>query len=529
MFWADQISENLADEIIHDSKTPSGPVHVGALRGVILHDTVFKILTLQKKNLKTKMLYGCDDFDPMDELPDVLPPDFQDFMGQPLYTVPPPPNSDAQNLSDHYMNQFVQVYQNLGAKPIFYKMSHLYQQGKLNPIIQQILEQKNLIREIYFKVSGSKKNSDWYPFQVICQKCQKIGTTLVHHFDGKNVEYTCQTHLVKWASGCGYHGQVSPFDGNGKLPWKLEWIAKWKYFDVSFEGSGKDHSSRGGSRDVSNSIFSQIFQKTPPKDMPYEFFLVNKKKMSSSKNIGFSAKDIVQFLPPEILRFLMVRYPPHATIDFDPSIENTIPSLFDEYDRCAQLFFSQDFQNPLARAFELSNPTSSPQYFQPRFFPRFSTIATLVQIPHVNIQHKVQLLKQNPLQPQDIQELKKRNHYAHLWLQNYAPTSFKFHLLTQFPESIRPKITPQLQLFIQTILPIFQNQILHSPLTGEFIHQQIYSNAKKLSIKPSKAFQFLYQIFIGQKYGPRLGTFLAALDQQFLVQRLTLALPKKIS
>jgi len=30
--------------VINDSKTPSGRVHVGALKGVILHDAVFRAL-----------------------------------------------------------------------------------------------------------------------------------------------------------------------------------------------------------------------------------------------------------------------------------------------------------------------------------------------------------------------------------------------------------------------------------------------------------------------------------------------------
>ena len=52
---------------------------------------------------------------------------------------------------------------------------------------------------------------------------------------------------------------MSPFDGRGKLPWKLEWVAKWVTFPVTIEGAGKDHSTKGGSRDVSEACLRAIY------------------------------------------------------------------------------------------------------------------------------------------------------------------------------------------------------------------------------------------------------------------------------
>jgi len=44
MFWTEEIAARVADagpQIVNDSKTPSGRVHVGALRGVLIHDAIF--------------------------------------------------------------------------------------------------------------------------------------------------------------------------------------------------------------------------------------------------------------------------------------------------------------------------------------------------------------------------------------------------------------------------------------------------------------------------------------------------------
>ena len=49
---------------------------------------------------------------------------------------------------------------------------------------------------------------------------------------------------------CGRSNQ--PVRGAGKLPWKLEWVAKWKVLPVTVEGAGKDHMGAGGSHKVAD-------------------------------------------------------------------------------------------------------------------------------------------------------------------------------------------------------------------------------------------------------------------------------------
>ena len=45
MFWADELASALSGpQVVNDSKTPSGTVHVGSLRGVVLHDAIARAL-----------------------------------------------------------------------------------------------------------------------------------------------------------------------------------------------------------------------------------------------------------------------------------------------------------------------------------------------------------------------------------------------------------------------------------------------------------------------------------------------------
>ena len=62
MHWTDEVAETLKNypmpansggvHIINDSKTPSGRAHVGALRGVLIHDAMFR--TLKERGVAVK-------------------------------------------------------------------------------------------------------------------------------------------------------------------------------------------------------------------------------------------------------------------------------------------------------------------------------------------------------------------------------------------------------------------------------------------------------------------------------------------
>jgi lysyl-tRNA synthetase class 1 len=45
VYWADELAAAVSGpQIVNDSKSPSGTVHVGSLRGVVLHDAIHRAL-----------------------------------------------------------------------------------------------------------------------------------------------------------------------------------------------------------------------------------------------------------------------------------------------------------------------------------------------------------------------------------------------------------------------------------------------------------------------------------------------------
>lgn len=513
MFWADEIIEDIIVKIKKDSylitdwKTPSGHIHVGALRGVIIHDLVCR--GLKAKDKKTAFQYGFDDFDPMDGLPIYVDQSFKKYMGMPLNKVPAP-DGKSKNYADQFLKEFQKVFNKLGIEPKIALSSEMYQKGEFNEAIKIILDHAQDIRRIYKEISGSDKGDDWFPFQVVCPKCGKIGTTKVTDWNGKEVTFQCEKELVKWAEGCGHQGSISPFDGNGKLPWKVEWPAKWYITKTDIEGEGKDHFAAGGSRDVADTIFRKIFQKTPPFDIRYEHILVSGAKMSSSKGLGVTAFDMADFLLANIIRFLFTRTRYKRAIDFQPE-GDTIPILYDEYDRAIEAFI-KDPKSDLGRAYYYTNTGSQTP---PQYLLRFSKIAYMLQMPRADIFEYAKKEKGSDLIEIEKQEIENRIEIARKWLEKFAPESFKFKVLDNLPKDL--KLSKIQKEFLQKISDIIKTK---DAWQGEDLHQEIHNLKKEMEIPPREAFSAIYLIFIGKDSGPQAGWLLASLDKNFVIKRL---------
>jgi lysyl-tRNA synthetase class 1 len=258
MIWVDREAKRLKErglpqEWADDMKTPSGRIHVGSLRGVIVHDLIYK--ALKQIGVNSKYSYVFNDMDPMDGMPSYLDAKKWDkYMGWPLYKIPSP-EEGAESFAKFYAQEFIDVFNSLNCKPLIIWSHELYRSGKMDPIVKLFLDEADKVREIYKTVAKAEKPADWYPYNPVCQNCGKIGTTKVYKWDGQYVHYRCEEKMVTWAAGCGHEGKVEPKGENGKLPWKLDWPAHWKVIGVTIESSGKDHMSSGGSYDMAVHFF----------------------------------------------------------------------------------------------------------------------------------------------------------------------------------------------------------------------------------------------------------------------------------
>lgn len=516
MFWADRLAteirktrrpKNGSTYIVRDEKTMSGRVHVGSMRSVAVHGLVADVLNAA--GTKTEFVYEINDFDPFDSVPGYLDQGvFKAHIGKPLYAVPSP-EPGYKNYAEYFADEFQKVHAKAGFTPRYYRATELYRSGKMDDLMRTALTRSDDIRRILKEVSGSQKEEGWLPVFVVCESCGKIMTTRTSDFDGKTVAYTCDKKSE--ATPCGHTGRVSPFGGGGKFFWKVDWAAKWIAVGVDAEGGGKDHSTKGGARDVANHICKEVFGVEPPYDMPYEFFLVGGAKMSSSKGKGSSAKDMSDLFPPEVFRLALIGKDIREQIDVDPGGES-VPRLYDWYDELAESARAGK-DDDYARLFELTQLPKDRDPVKTPWQMRFRDVAFVVQMPHLKLADEAQRAKGSALTIDEERALLERADYAKYWLHTYAPENFRYELQKEMPfvelSAVQKRALAMLLAY------------LSEPRDGEGIHARLHALKTEVPIKPIELFEAIYMVFLARDSGPKAGWFLAGLPLDFVQKRLT--------
>lgn len=517
MLWADRIVGDIREKctprdgkrfLIRDEKTLSGRVHVGSMRGVAIHGLIADILTEQ--GVANEYRFELNDFDPFDSIPGYLDAEkFREHLGKPLYTVPSP-EPGFKNYAEYFGDEFVSVHKRAGFMPAYYRATELYQSGKMDPYIKIALERAGDVRRILKEVSGSSKDDSWLPISVVCESCGKMMTTRVYDFDGSTVAYACDRNPDEIRS-CGHTGRVAPWKGGSKLFWKVDWAAKWAAQGVDIEGGGKDHSTKGGSRDVANHICRELFDQEPPFDIPYEFFLVGGKKMSSSKGRGSSAKDMSDLFPPQIFRLALIGKDIREQIDIDPAGES-VPRLYDWYDELAEGVRAGNIDD-YARLFALCEPLENRAVLSSVWNMRFREVAFIVQMAHLSLKEEAARAKGSALTEKEESSLMERADYAKFWLATYAPAEFKYELQKEMPSVALSDV----QKKALTALADFLSAGVR---TGEELHLRLHELKTEVPIQPKELFQAMYRILLNRDSGPKAGWFLAGLPHDFVVGRL---------
>lgn len=510
MHWADVLAEDLLKEgkkhVLATGITPSGPIHIGNMREVLTTDAVFRAAI--EKGADAELIYIADDFDNLRKVYPFLPKEYEKYVGMPLSEIPCPCGKH-ESYADHYLSAFLDSLKELGINPTVYRASEMYKNGMYKESIQIALENTKKIREIIEKISKRQLPKNWIPFNIRCSKCGKITDAKAELYNFPFIEYTCS---------CGHDGKIDIREpAVGKLPWRVDWPARWKILGVTFEPFGKDHGTVGGTHDTGVAISKEIYNYTPPKYTIYEFILLKGKgAMHSSKGTALSAEEMLKMTPPEVLRFLLMKNQQNKHIQFDPGLG--VLNIIDEYDLQEKVYFGEEDElkglKDLKKTYELSQPYSIPKKI-PLQLP-YRHLVTLIQIGENwnDVKKILQRTKQIPekVLKEDEEYLKQRAEHAEYWLENFAPDMVKFSV---------KKTIPKLKLDSEQIkfLNNFIEKIPNINWEAADIHNCIYEISEKEKIPIKLAFQTIYNIILGQDKGPRAGFFISNLDSGFVLKR----------
>jgi len=510
MHWADV----LADELLKENKkhvlatgiTPSGPIHIGNMREILTTDAVYR--SLKDKGGICELIYVADDFDPLRKVYPYLPKSYEKYVGMPICDIPCPCGKH-KSYADHYLISFLNSLKKIGVTPHIYRANEMYKDGMYKDAIQIAMDNTEKIKEIIQKISKRELPKHWIPFNIRCEKCKKMTNAKAVLYEYPNIEYKCD---------CGYEGEIDIRKGGvGKLPWRIDWPARWKILGVTFEPFGKDLGTVGGARDTGKHIVKEIYKYPPPNYIVYEFILLKDKgAMHSSKGTALSSEQMLKMTPPEVLRFFLMNNQPGKHLVFDSGLG--LLNLVDEYDKQERVYFGKEEptkgMKDLKKTYELSQPYNIPKKIP--FQLPYRHLVTIVQLAKNWNEMKKILIRTNQipkdLTKEDEMNLKQRVEHTRYWLDNFAPEMVKFVVKKKIPKI---NLSNEQKKFLLN----FTEKISTTDWNAENIHNAIYNSSEQEKIPIKTTFKTIYQIILGQEKGPRAGFFLSNLDKEFVLKR----------
>jgi lysyl-tRNA synthetase class 1 len=271
-------------------------------------------------------------------------------------------------------------------------------------------------------------------------------------------------------------------------------------------------------------VSREVYEREPPLNVPYEFLNIGGRKMSTSKGSGAAAHEMAELLPPDLLRFLFLRYKPRRAIEFDPE-GDAIPGLFDEFDRVATATAGEPVRGELPPdperifAASLVDPAPDPTVEASRYRPPFRHLALLVQVPGVDLEERFAVEKGAPLDEAERAILGRRARVAATWLDGFAPERYRVAVLPELPD-LATSLTEAQALFLEDLATAADDE---HPGSGDAWQDLIYRASQRRGVSSRDAFAAVYAAFLGRENGPRAGWLLASLDAETVNARLRAA------
>lgn len=491
--WIDQLADRVMEAkkdkyVITGGITTSGPAHLGTLCEFLFPGLITK--EIKKGGANAEYFFIADILDAFDSIPlsmQQYEKQLTPYLGKPLCDVPDP-TGKSKSFGDHFLDEVRELMKNFGVEATVVRVNEVYASGKFDSYAKFFLENETQAKELIERVSMKQEKKDWSAIMPICAKCGKIATTRVLSHDGENYEYICDKD-VKYTKGCGYQGKNKISDHRYKLTWRLHWPAWHDLFKTDIEGAGMDHHTKGGSWDTSVAVFNEMFKKQPPIGYKFGFILFQGKKYSKSKGIGMGVSDLIQLLPVEMIKYMLVKPDLEENTDINPTPESLL-KFYEEYQRVADLKDTNPDLSKLDRHNEKSLQAYRICTDKQNWKAQFLDLLLYYQI-YGNWDEVGKMVK-------DEQGTKYLKPYVEEWVKReFIPEDYHF------------KYAPSKEKASEAVIKLFAG--LDAKADALTIHNAVFGYAKTNGIEPKEMFKQVYLALIGKEKGPRVGKLVYAL------------------
>lgn len=510
MQWLNNIVDELiarhpdgaGDILVESGGSPSGTHHLGHMREFVTSDAI--MLELRHRGRKARHVYFADDLDALRKIPVDVPTTYEKYLGMPLCDTPAPDGSN-QSYADYFLAQLQRATASLGVEVEFIRAHEKYREGFFVPAIERSLEHLAEARQALETISGRKLDEHWSPIQVLENGRLKNRKFVSIDKDAKTVTYE---------DAAGSLQTVRYDNGEVKLDWRLDWPGRWWLLGINAEPFGRDHASAGGSYDTGVQIMKDVYEGEAPYPVPYDFINLagDTKKMSASKGTGLDAEEGSTIMPPEVVRFFILRAAPSKRLYFDPV--NGVIQLMDEFAALTakpdkteseqQLLYicTRGIDHKTVSRVPFSHLVAS---YQAALKDADKTIAIIERTEYADVAQE------------DADIIRAELKFIEEWLNRRAPEEVKFALREVIDTS---EFTEQESIFLK----LLGDKIATVPADadGAWFHNAIYECKDTSGLEPRTMFSALYRVLIGKTSGPRAGWFLSILPHDWLVKRLRL-------
>ena len=500
MHWAEVVAKALEQRsnkhIIASGITPSGEFHIGHLREILTGDMVTR--ACRNLGLDAESVFIVDSADPLRKVYPFLSNEYEKYIGCPLATIPAPdengkPSTNGKSYSQHFLEPFLKALEEIDVKPRIIDNYQSYSEGKFAERSKIACEKSDEIRVIIERVSGRELAEDWFPYNPYGHNGSLDGVTVTGY----------EWPFVHWEQD-GQLGKSDLRKAEGKLPWRVDWPAKWGWIGVTCEPFGKDHGASGGSYDTGKEI-SELFGDVPPHPLTYEWIsLKGQGAMSSSSGNTIGPLEALKLVPPEILRYLIASTKPKRAIDFDAGM--SLVNLADEYERLVSRDLESEASNEeLTRRQKVAIEDALGTI-------KMSCIGEVVSSP-ITFRH-LAMLAQIKSNDEIINSLGNDISVRLSKMKNWIGGAY-------FPEEMRISVlsspAPNLDSTITTVL---SKSLAVCEWNNTGISKAISSAFKNDDVPVNKGYQTLYLAILGSEKGPKLSPILAELSREHVLNLL---------
>ncbi len=478
---------------------PSGLPHIGTF-GEVARTTMvrhaFHVLT--QNSVATKLLCFSDDVDGMRKVPDNVPNRqmLEAHLGKPLTQVPDP-FGEYKSFGHHNNAMLRRFLDRFGFDYEFASAMDYYSRGDFDEGLITMLERYDDVMAVMLPTLREERRKSYAPILPI-----HPDTGIVMQVPLKAVHPSRGT--VEWVDpDTNKLFETKVTSGGCKAQWKPDWALRWAVLGIDYEMSGKDHIDNV----KTSGKICRILGGRPPEGFNYELFLdENGEKISKSKGNGITIDEWLTYAPTESLSLYMFQKPKTAKrLFFD-----VIPKAVDEYISFASSYPKQDWKARLGNPVWHIHSGNPPEIELPVSF------AMLLNLVSASNAHDSKVLwgfisRYDPdATPETHPFLDRLVNHAIRYFEDFVAPEKEFRAADDVESKALSAISKALkQLPKEANGAEIQNSLLD---VARGIERYQDHNRQSPDGGPGVSiafFQMIYEILLGQKKGPRFGSFVA--------------------